>query len=188
MPIELKNFEAQIEHKTGRDEQEAEISEVSAIKLDEADGIGVALGFTNNSLSKADYLHIEENNFIIIEASDLRDQLKECVASIAIEEAKALAALQATDPKKNKLPVKTKKPIEDRCYYSLKAELMQKWCGSIAISERLCRANGIQNHPDYSYMIVCRNGTDVKVLNRFKQKMEGTIKNIKVLTTETLAF
>ncbi|MDW6019911.1 hypothetical protein SBW85_19590 [Vibrio plantisponsor] len=188
MPIELKDYEARIEHKAGKDEQESEVSEISAIKLDEADGIGVALGFKNNSLSKADYLHIDENNFIIIEASDLRDQLKECVESIALEEAKALAALQAADPKQKELPVKAKKPIEKRCYYSLKAELMQKWCGSIAISERLCRANGIQNHPEYSYMIVCRNGTDVQVLSRFKQKMEGTIKNIKVLTTETIAF
>ncbi|EKO3480475.1 hypothetical protein M0358_000536 [Vibrio fluvialis] len=188
MPIELKDYEARIEHKIGKNEAEPEVANVTAIKLDEKNGLGIALGFTNNSLSKADYLHINGDNFIIIEASDLRDQLKECVESIAIEEAKALAALQADDPAKRKLPIGIKKPIEAKYYYSLKAELMQKWCGSIAISERLCRANGIQNHPEYSYMIVCRNGTDVQVLSRFKQKMEGTIKNIKVLTTDTLAF
>ncbi|HDM8047758.1 hypothetical protein KW506_05980 [Vibrio fluvialis] len=188
MPIELMNFEAQIEHKRGRGEADTEAAAVPAFKLDEADGIGVALGFTNNSLSKADYLHIEGNSFTIVEASDLRDQLRDCVAAIALEEAKALEELQLARPHVTKLPKKVSKPIEDKCYYNLKAELMQKWCGSIAISERLCRANGIQNHPDYSYMIVCRNGTDVQVLSRFKQKMEGTIKNIKVLTTETLAF
>lgn len=188
MPIELKDFESHIEHKKGKGEADQEVSAISAFKLDEADGIGVALGFTNNSLSKADYLHILDNNFTIVEASDLRDQLKDCVAAIEAEEAKALEELQVTKPHVKKLPKKVSKPIEDKCYYNLKAELMQKWGGSIAISERLCRVKGIGHHPNYSYMIVCRNGTDVQVLNRFKQKMEGAIKNIKVLTTETIAF
>lgn len=186
MPIELNAFEGVIEHKKGRGEGVAEASAVTAIKLDEADGIGAALGFTNNSLSKADYLHIDGNKFIVIEASDLRDQLADCIKEIKVREQEALTALQKKKPQLRKLPVKFKKPIEDNCYYGLKAEMMQKWCGSIAISERLCRSNGIEEHPNYSYMIVCKNGTDVQVLDRFKQKMEGAIKNISVVTTGTI--
>ena len=186
MPIELNAFEGAIEHKKGQGETESETSTVIAIKLDEADGIGVALGFTNNSLSKADYLHIDDREFVIIEASDLRDQLSECVKKIQIKEKEALAKFQQNNPNVKRLPVKLRKPIENHCYYSLKAEMMQKWCGSIAISERLCRSNGIDEHPNYSYMIVCKNETDVQVLARFKQKMEGTIKNISVVTTDAI--
>ncbi|ERB66334.1 hypothetical protein G3U99_23190 [Vibrio coralliilyticus OCN008] len=186
MPIELSAFEGVIEHKKSKGEEVAEASDVTVIKLDEADGIGVALGFTNNSLSKADYLHVDGREFIVIEASDLRDQLADCIREINVREQEALIALQQEKPKIKKLPVKLKKPIENSCYYALKAEMMQKWCGSIAISERLCRSNGIKEHPNYSYMIVCKNGTDVQVLDRFKQKMEGTIKNISVVTTDTI--
>ncbi|MEH0052663.1 hypothetical protein [Vibrio alginolyticus] len=186
MQVELDNFKTNIEHQIGNGEEKAESSKVIAIKLDEEDGIGVALGFTNNSLSKADYLHIDDREFVVIEASDLRDQLSECVKKIQIKEKEALAKFQQDNPSAKKLPVKIRKPIENRCYYSLKAEMMQKWCGSIAISERLCRSNGIEEHPNYSYMIVCKNETDVQVLDRFKQKMEGAIKNISVVTTDTI--
>ncbi|MEZ8696332.1 hypothetical protein AB6D84_04370 [Vibrio lentus] len=186
MPIALEAFKAPIEHKKGQHEDEPERSELTAIKLDEADGIGVALGFTNNSLSKADYLSISENNFIVIEASDLRDQLSSCVSEITIRQTQALESLRITKPSIRKLPVKLRKEIENDCYYGLKAEMMQKWCGSIAVSERLCRCNGINEHPNYSYMIVCKEDTNVQVLDRFKQKMEGTIKDIQVVTTSTL--
>lgn len=186
MPIDLITFEGAIEHKKGQDEDVAESSTVTAIKLDEADGIGVALGFTNNSLSKADYLHVDGSEFIVIEASDLRDQLADCIREIKVREQEALIALQKEKPRIKTLPVKLRKPIENYCYYSLKAEMMQKWCGSIAISERLCRSNGIEVHPNYSYLIVCKNGTDVQVLDRFKQKMEGTIKDISVVTTDSI--
>ncbi|NOI65992.1 hypothetical protein [Vibrio sp. 99-8-1] len=181
MPIDLREYFEPISHSLGRGETEPERARKQAIKLDEHDGLAVALGFENNSISKADYLYRDGPEFVVIEASDLRNQLDECHVQIRQLEEQELAKIR-----KPKLPIKIRKDIENKCYYPIKAELMQKWCGSIAVSERMCKENGITIRPNYKYTIVCKNETDIQVLDRLKIKMSGAISNIEILKTEDL--
>ncbi|CAM3527924.1 hypothetical protein VA7868_02280 [Vibrio aerogenes CECT 7868] len=67
------------------------------------------LGYSNNQLSKADYLHIEENQFTVIELSDLRDQIQACHHNIRQQEEDLFNKLQMETPGLKKLPVKEKK-------------------------------------------------------------------------------
>ncbi|MHA6606149.1 hypothetical protein [Photobacterium damselae] len=168
----------EISHAIGRD-QHNETTGFHAIKLDEHDGISVALGFTNNMLNKADYIHLEDNTFIIIEASDLRDQ-SDSYFSLLKEKTDKLKQEQNI----RKLPVKITKNIEKECFYPIRAELSQKWSGSIATIERLCRRNRLDIEPNYTYLVICKNDTEERIMDLIKQKMQGTIKNINVIKTD----
>ncbi|WP_345845652.1 hypothetical protein [Shewanella algae] len=190
MPIELSDFSSCISHKRGHGEEFEECSNIQAIKIDDDDGIAHALQFNSSSMSKADFLHINDNVFMIIEASDLRSQLRDCFDNIKKLEAETLKELQndASCAGRAKLTTKHKREIKKKCYLPLKSELMQKWCGSIAVCERLCRFNNIQFNPMYKYLLVCRNGTDVQVLNEFKTRVAGIVRYIEIKTTETISI
>lgn len=152
MTIDLDNFKQIICHEVGEGEEHAETSEIEAYFLDEQTGIGCSLGFPNNMLSKADYLHIneEQNQFIIIEASDLREDLNDCHLKLKELEEEAFAEYLIEKPKAKKLPKSIFKGLRTKAFYGPKAEMMQKWCGSIAIIERLCRRNNLTATPKYS--------------------------------------
>ncbi len=178
MQINLEDFMGEISHARGKD-REFEKAGFHAIKLDDNDGISVALGFTNNMLNKGDYLHIDDDKFIIIEASDLRDQ-SECYFSLVKEKTEKLK--KEKDLKK--LPKNLSKNIEKECFSPIRAELSQKWSGSIATIERLCRRNRLDIEPDYTYLVICKNDTEARIMDLIKHKMQGTIKNINVIKTD----
>lgn len=182
MALDLDGFYGEICHAKSRDQQ-IETSGVNAIKLDEKDGISTALGFTNNMINKADYLYIKDNHMIIIEASDLRNQSEEFYK---LKKDTILKKEMELKPGE-KLSKKIKNEIEKGCFYPIRAELSQKWSGSIATIERLCRINNIDINPNYSYIVVCKDETDVRIMDLISHKMQGSIKNIKVITTNMVA-
>ncbi|WP_318508236.1 hypothetical protein [Photobacterium leiognathi] len=180
MQINLEDFMGEISHAPDN----AGVSEttgVQAIKLDEQDGVSVALGFTNNMLNKADYIYLEDNKFIIIEASDLRNQSEFYFSSL---KEKTEKLIEENDGKK--LPRKISKNIEKECFYPIRAELSQKWSGSIATIERLCRRNRLDIEPNYTYLVICKNDTEERIMDLIKQKMQGTIKNIDIIKTDDI--
>lgn len=185
MLITLDAFNQRIQHKKGESEVGPEQSEHNAFLLDGADGLSVALGFNEGMLSQADYLHINDNQFQIIEASDLRDQVATCENEITPRYEKAVANFSQDNPGK-KIPKKLLKRIRNECYEPIKIELMQKWCGSIATSERLCRNQGITHNPKYTYVIVCRNGTDPQAMDYVKTKMSGAVGKLSIVTTDQI--
>lgn len=185
MPINLEDFQEQIQHKKGEKETDIEKSQHSAIVLDGKDGLSVKLGFREGMLSQADYLHINDEAFLIIEASDLREQIQECESRVPARYDEVLAQFLADNPDfKGRLPKKLKRIAKSDCYEPIKIELMQKWCGSIATSERLCRDQNMGHHPKYKYMIICRNGTEPQAMNYVKEKMSGAVGKLDIITTE----
>lgn len=182
MALDLDGFYGEICHAKSRDKK-IEASGVYAIKLDEKDGISTALGFTNNMINKADYLHIKDNYMIIIEASDLRNQSE---AFYKLTKETILKKEMELKPGE-KLSQKIKNDIEKDCFYPIRAELSQKWSGSIATIERLCRINNIDINPNYSYLVVCKDGMDIRIMDLICHKMQGSIKNITVITTKMVA-
>lgn len=187
MPINLEDFQEKIQHKKGEKETDIEKSQHSAIVLDGKDGLSVKLGFREGMLSQADYLHINDDTFLIIEASDLRGQIQDCESRISARYDEILAQFFVDKPDfKGRPPKKLKGLAKSDCYEPIKIELMQKWCGSIATSERLCRNQNIAHHPKYKYVIVCRNGTDPQAMNYVKTKMSGAVGKLSIVTTDQI--
>lgn len=158
-----------------------ESSEIQAIKLDEEDGLSQTLGFMNGTISVSDYLIENTPNYIIIEASDLEDSIVGAHRTLGellkIKGAVDLNSLRSTD----------RRSIRKKMWSPLTEEFKRKWCGSIAVVERKLRLSN-QNSvtPLYSYIILCKNKTDPRLLDELVTQLRGMIRNIKVSTTEKL--
>ena len=173
--IDTNNF-LEIMHHAKGDDEIIESSAVQAIKLDNPDGLGCFLGFNNSTLSKVDYYLQDDHVIIFLELSDLEEQIKEC-------------NIQFNVLKSEKIHLTTKelRNIRKKAWRPLTDEFKKKWCGSIAVIERLYRHNNhIQDNPNYKLYIVCRNHTSSRMLDTLVQQLTGMMGNVKVTNTDNI--
>lgn len=168
------NFQSDIQHARCRNGL-IESSSCCAFKIDDDDGLAAHLDFNNSSLSKVDYFHKNNDQILLIELSDLDNQLSD-IQSVLIE------------AHRNSTTAKEKKEATKKAWSPLTFEFQKKWCGSIAVIERLYRKNElISSNPDYQLLIVCKNGTDIRLLDGLCSRLEGMIKSVKICKTEDIS-
>ncbi len=170
--IDKSPFLEEIHHAIGADGI-IEMSSAQAYKLDSSEGIGCHLLFSNSLLSKVDYF-IEQNHVVkLIELSDLDDQIRACQAKYNHN------PLLSTSENR-KLRKKAWQPLTDG--------FKKKWCGSIAVIERLYRKNNISDtDPQYRLIIVCRNHTDPRMLDTLDQQLRGMMGVVTVTNTKEIS-
>ena len=163
-------------------EGEIENSTCCAFKIDDVDGLATHLGFYSNIISKVDYFSKKENEIQLIELTDLKNSIQKCGYNLAEE-------LDKAEKKKGKrLTTREERPIRKRVWLSVTGEFKQKWNGSIAIIERLYRKNKIYNdNPKYQLLIVCKNNTDIKMLDILKSRLQGMIKTVNICDTKNIS-
>ena len=171
-----------IEHAKG-----TESSKLTAFKIDDADGLAERIGFNSHIINKVDYfvelgLHVQ-----LIELSDLRDDIKHCYANICV----ALEKINQDSTISQKWKREQEKAIRKEAWQRLRDEVFKKWSGSIAVIERLYRKTNpsIDDDPSYSLLIVCKNTTDVRMLDALTIQLNGMcgmVKKVQVCNTEHL--
>ncbi len=167
-----------IEHAKDRSKH-IERSTCYAFKIDDKDGLAQALGFSNTMLSKVDYFVKNDDAIQLIELSDLEDQIQKC----RFNEIQQLATENT-----NKLTAKEKRFIRKTAWSPMTNEFKRKWGGSIAIIERLYRKNRLcESDPNYQLLIVCKNQTDVIMLDALKVQLEGMMRIVQVCRTKDLS-
>lgn len=171
-----------IEHAKG-----AEPSDLKAFKIDDADGLAECIGFNSHVINKVDYfvelgLHVQ-----LVELSDLQDALKHCHTNIseALEKISQNASISAKSKREQE------KAIRKEVWQKLRDEFFKKWSGSIAVIERLYRktSRASDEDPSYSLLIVCKNITDVRMLDTLTVQLNGQcgmVKDVQVCNTEHL--
>lgn len=180
------DYLASIEHA-----KSTEKSEIKAFKLDDADGIAERIGFKANMISRADYFVEQGLHVRFIELSDLRNSFKTCSAEID----EAFEEINQDPSISEKWKREQKKTIKDNAWKSLCDEFFKKWSGSIAVIERLYRKTNqsVEDDPQYSLLIVCKNATDVKILDELNTELVerlngqcGMVKKVQVCKTDNL--
>ncbi len=169
-----------------------ESSHLYAFKIDDSDGVydpyGISehIGFKGNIINKVDYFLENERNILLIELSDLRQDIQHCNAKIA----NFFEQIEQEDIKP-KYKREQKKEIIKQVWKGLRDEFGKKWNGSIAIIERLYRKINISadDDPTYRLLIVCKNETDIRMLDALVNQLNGMMgeaEDVQVCTTETL--
>lgn len=156
-----------------------ESSDLYAFKLDDNDGIAKAIGFHAGMVNKVDYFLTKDIDAQLIELSDLEESAKKCQQYI-IDNLLNQENEQFTEAAKKVIRKEAWRPLTD--------EHIKKWSGSIAVIERLYRKTNelIDTDPKYTLLIVCKNKTDVKMLDELGRQLSGMMGNVKVCNTETL--
>ncbi|MEI6705500.1 MAG: hypothetical protein WCK96_00015 [Methylococcales bacterium] len=160
-----------------------ESSDFYAFKLDDNDGIAKVIGFHAGMVNKVDYFLAEDINVQLIELSDLEESARSCQQYITDNLLNQENA-QLTEYAKKKIRKEAWKPLAD--------EFIKKWSGSIAVIERLYRKTNelIDTDPKYTLLIVCKNRTDVHILEelgkQLPNQLSGMMGNVKVCNTEKL--
>jgi hypothetical protein len=163
-----------------------ESSILKAFKIDDSDGIAIALGFKANMISKVDYFVSKNNDVQLIELSDLEKRVQSCLIDID----KELGQLKdLNDIKGEPVTKREEKDIKNRAWKDTKDEFHKKWSGSIAVIERLYRKTGELGDADPSYrlLIICKDHTDVRMLDALKTQLSGMMSSVVICTTKTLS-
>lgn len=160
---------------------EIESSELRAFKMDDKDGIAEAIGFHAGMINKVDYFVANNNDVQLIELSDLEECIQNCHFYIEKELKKLRAA-------KGNISKREENEIIKVAWKDIKVEFCKKWSGSIAVIERLYRKTSELGDADPSYklLIVCKDRTDIKMLDALKKQLSGMIGNVVVCKTKTL--
>ncbi len=162
-------------------EKESPDETLMAFKIDDEDGIASAIGFHAGMLNKVDYFLIHNHTVQLIELSDLEECKQNC--HTAIEKARnELKTAQQPISKRQELD------IVRSAWQDIKTEFVKKWSGSIAVVERLYRKSKEKPDadPKYKLLIVCKNHTDVEMLDVLKKQLSGMMGDVKVCNTQTL--
>lgn len=175
-----QTFLSTITHKQCKEGIEESI-ELKAYLLDSESGLANSLNFKNNEIGLVDFVLNEEHKFQLIELTDLAENVRKCeidiAESIRIEEIRKGAPLSSSERRK----------VEKRSWHPIKFDFFKKLLGSKLVIERLYRKNNeIEQDPHFHYVIVCKNGTDAKMLDAIKAKLMGAISEIEVCNTEHL--
>lgn len=150
----------------------------NAFLLDGENGLAQHLKFNNNEIGIGDYFTHEENEFQLIELTDLEANILECKLDIQ-ENIKA-----AEIRKGGSLSVKERKKIEKSAWFPLTYDFIKKMTGSKLVIERLYRKNSIiDSDPNFSLLIVCKDKTDARMLDAIKARLIGIIPRLTVCNT-----
>jgi len=173
-----------IEHSKCRDGK-IEQSNLNAFKIDDPDGIAENIGFKGNMISKVDYFLENNLDVQLIEMSDLRQNLIDCNTKIKEE----FANIEQEDISK-KYKREKQKIAKKEAWKGLKDEFCKKWNGSIAVIERLYRkTKKIDDNPSYRLLIVCKDETDIRMLDDLTNQLNGMMgeqDDVRVCTTKYL--
>jgi hypothetical protein len=161
---------------------ETESSESQAFKIDGEDDIAIAIGFHAGMINKVDYFVANNNDVQLIELSDLEEYIQNC--HVYIE--KELKGLRAA---KGEISKREENEIIKVAWKDIKVEFCKKWSGSIAVIERLYRKTNELGDADpcYKLLVVCKNHTDIRMLDALKRQLSGMMGNVVVCKTETLS-
>lgn len=177
--MDIEQYLEQIVHSLDADGQ-IEVTRQFGYKLDGSDGLSVSIGFPENQLSKADYLRFSEDDVEIIELSDLSRQLSE--ANEYLEE---LRRTHRSETGGTRIPAKIDRKFKKTAFSPIKAELAQKWSGSIATVERLIRLKpDLTSNPAYRYSVVCKNSNEVRAADHVVSMMQGMCNKFKIINSE----
>lgn len=181
--LSLKGFVDHMHHKRGRN-TDIEFCNFYAYKMDEADGIGAALGVKVNEASQADYVLISELKKIvqIIEFTDLTETIKECrEAEIIVgEEKESLAELF------NKNKEAAKKIVIKKLWDDVVNDFQKKWLGSRFVMEKYSRKIGLEDDFKCRFLIVLRDGTDMKELQIVCDRLRGMMGEVPVCNSNNI--
>lgn len=181
--LSMKGFVEHMHHKRGRNTN-IEFCNFYAYKLDEADGIGTALGVKVNEASQADYVLISELKKIvqIIEFTDLTETIKECREAEVIvgEEKESLAELF------NKNKEAAKKIVMKKLWDDVVNEFQKKWLGSRFVMEKYSRKIGLEDDFKCRFLIVLRDGTDMKELQIVCDRLRGMMGEVPVCNSNNV--
>ena len=170
-------------HKCGRNTG-IEFCNFYAYKMDEADGIGTALGIKVNEASQADYVLINKFKKLvqIIEFTDLSETIKECREAEVIvgDEKESLAELF------NKNKEVAKKIVMKKLWDDVVNEFQKKWLGSRIVMEKYSRKIGLEDDFRYRFLIVLRDGTDMKELQIVCDRLRGMIGEVPVCNSNNV--
>lgn len=160
-----------------------ESSELRAFKIDDEDGIAKAIGFHAGMVSKVDYFVTNNINVQLIELSDLEECIQNCHVYIE-KELKQLREFKGDD-----ITIRDESKIIKAAWRDIKVEFCKKWNGSIAVIERLYRKTSELGDadPNYKLLIVCKDHTDIKMLDALKGQLSGMMGNVVVCKTKTLS-
>ena len=162
-----------------------EQSNLKAFKIDDADGIAENIGFKSNIISKVDYFLENSLDIQLIEMSDLRQNLKDSHSKIREDFANI-----AQEDIKEKYKREKRNEVKKDVWKRLKDEFCKKWNGSIAVIERLYRkTNKLDENPKYRLLIICKDGTDIRMLDGLTNQLNGMMgeeSKVQICTTETL--
>lgn len=162
--INLDDFKKIIEHAPDRNNQ-IEKANCEAIQIDSDDGLACFLGFLSGTLSKVDYCDIKNPKVRFIELSDLRQKIREAQSVVIPDNRQSRRTAWA--------------PLVD--------EFKLKYQGTVAIYERLRQQNNILDDPEYQLFIVCKNGSDIQILDILKTRLEGMIQGgVRICRTENI--
>ena len=163
---------------------EIESSASKAFKIDDNDGIAQAIGFHAGMVNKVDYFVANNNDIQLIELSDLEESIQNCHVYIE-RELKQLREFKGGD-----ITIRDESKIIKAAWKDIKVEFCKKWSGSIAVIERLYRKTselGDDADPSYKLLIVCKDHTDIKMLDALKGQLLGMMGNVEVCKTKTLS-
>jgi hypothetical protein len=160
-----------------------ERSNSRAFKIDDEDGIAKAIGFHAGIVNKVDYFVTNEKDVQLIELSDLKQDIQTCHVYIE-NELQQLRVIRGNDITKRE-----ECRIIKAGWKEIKIEFCKKWSGSIAVIERLYRkTNELGNSdPNYKLLIVCKNHTDIRMLDALKRQLSGMMGNVVICKTESLS-
>lgn len=177
--MDIEKYLEQIAHSVDAEGQIEETAQ-SGYKLDGSDGLSVSIGFPENQLSKADYLRFSGDEVEIIELSDLSRQLSEANQCL-----KDLREAHVSETGKSRIPAKIEKKFKKAAFSPIKAELAQKWSGSIATVERLIRLKPeLMTNPAYHYSVVCKNSNDLRAADHVISMMQGMCHRFKIINSK----
>ena len=181
--LDLKDFIENMHHKRGRS-ADIEFCDFYACKMDESDGIGTALGVKVNEASQADYFLISKLKKIvqIIEFTDLTETIQECrEAEIIVEEEKISFAELL-----NKNKEVAKKIVMKKLWDDVVNEFQKKWLGSRIVMEKYSRKIGLEDDLKCKFLIVLRNGTDMKELQIVCDRLRGMMGEVPVCNSNNV--
>lgn len=179
--INIEDYVQRIEHAICENGL-IESVEVHAFKLDDHDGIAVELGFHSAMICKADYFTITDQTVRIIELSDLEESAQkshQILQSLKVKKCLELGVSELTS--------KQLRPLRKAAWAEVTREFKSKWCGSIAAIERLLRKNNETYDPTYRLVVVCKNSTEVNILDDLKTLLQGMMGPVKVCNTDNVA-
>lgn len=162
-------------------EENIESADYCGYLIDDSGGLSQHLDFPSGVLSNVDYFCKKDHAIQLIEFSDLSDSISQC--SINLDQ----MLLEAEEQKGEPLTSREAKSIRKKAWALLTSEFRRKWNGSIAVMERLYRKNSIiDDNPEYCLLIVCKNGTEVRLQSLLKDRLTGTMRNVAICTTENI--
>jgi len=177
--IDTSTFVQNVEHATRNGSKES--TGCRAIKIDNADGLANHLGFNSSMLSLVDFYCYSNHLIQLIELTDLEDSIIEC--NLKYQEEVRIA--EDNNNNERLTSAQTKK-IRKQVWKSVLLEFKGKWCGSIAVIERLYRKNKIhENNPDYKLLIICKNSTDILMLDILKNQLSGMMGGVNICNSKS---